>query len=304
MSVLPGSTDALGVGALPDNPEPSNPAARVEVEHYREVLGTAVFDPGPEGTVAFRHQRYAEFLAAAYLIDRQASQNQIADLTGTRSTRALPAAMIPVLAWLAALSPDAVHDIVRDNAHVLAAAAAAVELPDGRARSVVVDRLLDAAGRHEARPDWSIAASTLVHNDLEAQLGERLATAVLTPEQMWWVARLAEAGGCSGLAAELATVAHETSRHDYVRRAAVSAVAVVGDDDARLSLADLLHPDPDEDTDNEVLTAVIDMLYPRLLGTPDLLGVLRQQPSDGLGRVSRILVFGCGRSCWCMIAMI
>ena len=153
IAVRPGMTDGLSVGDLPDDPEPSNPTGRVEVDHYREVLGTAVFDPGPEGTVTFRHQRYAEFLAAAYLVDRRATPNQVADLVGTRSTRALPAAMIPVVAWLAALDPDAVHDIVRNNAHVLAAAAAAVELPDGRARSVVVDGLLDAAGRHEAGPD-------------------------------------------------------------------------------------------------------------------------------------------------------
>jgi hypothetical protein len=140
------------------------------------LLGTSLFDPGPAGTVTFRHQRYPEFLAAAYLVDRRASENQVTDLVGARKTGVVPASMIPVVAWLAALAPDSIRNIVVDNAYALAAAAAAVELPDGRARAVVVGGLLDAAARNEAEPDWSIAPSTLVHNGLEAQLADRLST--------------------------------------------------------------------------------------------------------------------------------
>ena len=90
--------------------------------------------------MTFRHQRYPEFLAAAYLVDRPASEDQITDLVGARETGVVPASMIPVVAWLAALAPNSIRNLVVDNAYALAAAATAVELPDGRARAVVVER--------------------------------------------------------------------------------------------------------------------------------------------------------------------
>jgi hypothetical protein len=66
-------------------------------------VGTSLFEPGSAGAVSFRHQRYPEFLAAAYLVDRRASQDQIADLVGARVTGVVPVPMIPVVAWPAAL---------------------------------------------------------------------------------------------------------------------------------------------------------------------------------------------------------
>jgi len=81
--------------------------------------------------------------------------------------------MVPIVAWLAALAPDLVRELVADNAPALATMSAAVELPDGAARAAIVGGLLDAAGRSEAQPDWSSPPSALVHRDLEDQLSER-----------------------------------------------------------------------------------------------------------------------------------
>ena len=283
VSVAPGMTEALSVDELRTIRNPQSRQRRIDVEHYREVLGTSLFDPGPAGTVTFRHQRYPEFLAAAYLVDRRASEDQVTDLVGARETGAVPASMIPVVAWLAALAPDSIRDIVVDNAYALAAAAAAVELPDGRARAVIVGGLLDAAARNEAEPDWSIAPSTLVHHGLEAQLADRLAAGPLTPQQMWWVARLAQAGGVPRVGEPTWRPRRTTPAGSTTSAAQpCAAVGAVGDDGTKSSLGDLLHPGADEDVDNEVLAAVIDALYPRLLTTAELLGALRPQPSDGL----------------------
>jgi hypothetical protein len=282
VSVAPGMPEALSVDELPDDPEPSEPNARIDVETYREVLGTSLFDPGLAGAVSFRHQRYPEFLAASYLVDRRASEDQIADLVGARTTGVVPAPMIPIVAWLAAIAPDSIHDIVVNNAYALASAAAAVELPDGQARAVIVGGLLDAAARNELQPDWSIPPSTLVHAGLEAQLAERLSAGPLTPQQMWWVARMAQAGACRALAVDLVAAAHDTDWFDYVRRAAVSAVGAIGDDGITESLTDLLRPEPGEDVDNEVFAAVVDALYPRLITTAELLRILRPHSRTGL----------------------
>jgi hypothetical protein len=64
------------------------------------------------------------------------------------------------------------------------------------------------AGVH--RQHRSLAPASLVHADLEAQLSARLTAGPATAQQLWWVARLAAAGDCWGLAPALATVARDT----------------------------------------------------------------------------------------------
>ena len=176
---------ALSVDDLPIDPEPAEPSTRIEVKGYREVLGTSLFDVGPPGTVMFRHQRYGEFLAASYLAERRATPEQIADLLGARTSGVLPAATIPIVAWLAALTPESIRELVTDNAVALASASAAIELPDGRARAVVVDGLLTAAASGCGDPDWSVPPSALVHADVETQLARCLSNPTSTPEQLW-----------------------------------------------------------------------------------------------------------------------
>ena len=118
LTVAPGSDQALAVDELPADPEPAEPGRVVESDDYREILSTALFDPGPAGCVVFRHQRYVEYLAAAYLVERGAVREQVAGLVGTGATGVLPAAMIGVVAWLAALEPELVRDAIDRNASV------------------------------------------------------------------------------------------------------------------------------------------------------------------------------------------
>ena len=61
---LPGT---LNVSRLPSVPEADEPGRDVTPVEYEEVLGTALFDVAADCTVAFRHQQYAEFLAAEYV---------------------------------------------------------------------------------------------------------------------------------------------------------------------------------------------------------------------------------------------
>lgn len=283
LTVAPGSDQALAVDELPTDPDPAEPGRVVEPDDYREILSTALFDPGPAGCVVFRHQRYVEYLAAAYLVERGAVREQVTGLVGTGATGVLPAAMIGVVAWLAALEPELVRDAIDRNASVLASAASTVELPDGYSRAAVVDGLLNSAARDEQKPGWGIELTALAHHGLGEQLLTRLSRGLATSEELWWVSRLAMAGKCPQLSADLAVAAHDTSWTAYARRAAVAAVDELGDDAARLSLRDLLHPEPDDDPDNEVLSAVIDALYPQLLSTEELTRALRPHSSGLIG---------------------
>ena len=57
----------------------------------REVLGTALFDAAADMSVSFRHQQYAEYLAAEYLCKRQISPAQVPALLSVQADGVFPA---------------------------------------------------------------------------------------------------------------------------------------------------------------------------------------------------------------------
>lgn len=271
------------VDRLPSDPEPTDPSRPVEPSEYRAVIGTALFAPGPPGTVVFRHQRYPEFLAAKYLVDRNASPAQIRVLLAVHANGRLPAARIGVAAWLAALKPELVLDMIKNNALMFAEAAATAELPLEAAR-VVVTSLLESAAQEKQPPAWSLDLAPLRHSGLSDQLSERLSAGPATSEELWWIARLAAAGRCTQVAPALAQAARNPEWFPYARRATVTAVGTLTEDMHILrSLFDLADPKRTDDPDNEVLAAIIDVLYPGVITTSELTQVMRPQRTNLLG---------------------
>jgi hypothetical protein len=100
MATPMGNSATLAVDELPSDAEPVEPSRRVDPDDYREVLDTALFDTGPSGSVIFRHQRYMEYLAAAYLVEREVHTGQIPALLGVHANGRLPIARVGVAAWL------------------------------------------------------------------------------------------------------------------------------------------------------------------------------------------------------------
>lgn len=271
-------TATLSVDRLPSDPEPANLAREVLPEDYREVLTrTALFDVRASGVMSFLHQMHVEYLAAAYLVDRDAVPDQVASLLGTEANGTLPASRIGVASWLAALRPSLVEGLIADNVSLFVSASAIVELPSDEARELVVEALLDAATRDEAPPEWGNDLSALTHARLVDQLERHLEGEAVTSQTLWWSAHLALAGRCSRLARAFALMAQDSNRFAYARRAAVIAADELGDDAVRQSLRVLLDSAGDED--NEVLSTVVDVLYPRLMSTEDLAQALRPHRS-------------------------
>ncbi|MGH3870749.1 MAG: hypothetical protein ACRDSR_04410 [Pseudonocardiaceae bacterium] len=276
------STDdahATSVVDLPSSPEPDEPGTVVGPAEYCEVLGTALFDAGPSGALTFRHQQYAEYLAASYLADRGVAAAQLPALLGVHHNGLLPGVMVGVATWFAAMRPTLVTQLITDNAQAFTAAA--VELPT-QARAAVVDGLLREAACAELGPEWGLDLSGLVHPELDAQLASHLERGCESSEQLWWAARLAVAGKCQQLAPLLARHALDTRWKPWARRAAVKAVRELADETARRSLRSLLARDPTEDPDDELLSAAIDALYPQMLTTEELLSTLRAPQSPDL----------------------
>jgi hypothetical protein len=57
------------------------------------VLGTALFDVGADSTVIFRHQQYAEFLAAEYATGRPVTSGQLPVLLGMAGDGIIPGSL-------------------------------------------------------------------------------------------------------------------------------------------------------------------------------------------------------------------
>jgi hypothetical protein len=270
----------LGVADLPSEPEPDEPGTTVGPADYAEILGTAMFAAAPGASVEFQHQQYAEFLAAEYLVQRHVTRAQVRALLGVQADGLVPGPMIGVAAWLAALKPDLAEDLIARNA--LALAQAGIEMPSDDVRAAIVGGLLSAAASGDIDPERGLRLESLAYPGLKEQLARHLGDGPAQPAHLWWLAMLAADGRCYGLAPAFVHEAVSGHWPDWARRAAVTAVAVLGDDEELLQLTPLLTLGPEEDPSDGVLAAVIGTLYDALMSTADLLPVLRPQRSPGL----------------------
>jgi hypothetical protein len=282
---LPGT---LNVSRLPSVPEADEPGRDVTPAEYDEVLGTALFDVAADSTVAFRHQQYAEFLAAEYVTGRPVTRGQLPVLLGMADDGTIPGSLAGIAAWIGVLDPELARGLPRANA--LALAKTGVEFPSHAYRAAVVDGILARAASGDADPLPVQDLRALAHTGLEEQLAGRLGYSLTRPQELWWIAVLAAAGGCR-------TLAHDLTRHlvdatwpAWARRAGLSAVAALGDDQDLLRLKDLGRLGPDSDPVDSVLAGVIGALFPRLMVTAEVLTLLRPVRSAGsIGPYSELL---------------
>jgi hypothetical protein len=274
----PGSLNAAG---LPSVPEPDEPGRPVTPAEYGEVLGTALFDAAGEATVGFGHQQYAEFLAAEYVARRRIIRPQLPALLGMNDEGLIPGPLTGAAAWLAALSPDlADADLLTVNAEALAVSA--VEFPV-RLRAHVVGGILGKAAAKDIDIPYGQDMTALAHPELAAQLAVRLDSGQAEAEELWWIARLAHAGQCRGVAARLLREALAPQHLPWVRCTIVIAVAALGDDAQVLRLRELADLGTAEDPRDEVLAVAIDCIYPRLPDTTALLAMVRPSRSASRG---------------------
>lgn len=279
---------ALRVPDLPSTPEPDEPGTPIPLAHYEEVLGTALFDAAADGGVSFRHQRYAEFLAATYLHERRISRPQLRALLGVDPDGTLPGITAGIAAWAGALDPELTDDIVAANGPAFADAG--VELPSHHLRAVVVGSVLERAATGDIGTQPGLDLSPLAYPGLEAQLTGRVGPGLSKPEELWWIAQLAAAGQCRAMVTALLDAVLAWAGPAWARRAGVAAVAALGADEDLHKLQPLARLGPARDPGDDVLAAVIEALYPRLLDTAGLLEILRpQRDTNYLGPYDRLL---------------
>ncbi|MBF6339180.1 hypothetical protein IU450_25275 [Nocardia abscessus] len=101
---------------MPAQTEPGLSGSVLTVAEFREVLDTALFAASGRGRVAFVHQPYAEFLAAAYLARRGVTGQRLISVLGADVNGLVPGPMIEVLSWLLVSgSPVPVHATCRTH---------------------------------------------------------------------------------------------------------------------------------------------------------------------------------------------
>ncbi len=258
------------VAELPSDPEPDAPGQHVNLADLEDVLGSALFESGSTASLVFRHQRYAEYLAAGYLVTRGVTSSQVSGLLGVRDG-VIPGPQIGVAVWLTALQPELTSQLLARNS--LAIARSGIDLPEP-ARAALTEALLDEAARGQSDIDWAIDPKYLVHSQLEPQL-HRFADSASDATLIWWLGTLARAGRCTGLADDMLRLSLDTSVPPHSRRATIAAVAEVGTEQDLSALTPLLHLQEEDDPDDEVLAGAITALHPQLLTTADLISVLR-----------------------------
>lgn len=278
-----GGAGTLRADQLPSDPEPGEPNHSVAPDDYRGVMDTSLFEAGPNATLSFLHQRYVEYLGAAYLVDRRVSVGQVPALLGVRESGVIPPARIGIAAWLGALAPELVAPIVRRNAWLFASTSATVELKSDSIRAAVVEALLETASRDEQDTAWKMDLEGLTHAGLGSLLIRHLSE-LRSGHELWWTARLAAAGKCIEARSLLLAAAKDTKWPVFARRAAAVAVAGLADDETRRRLQELLDPAGIDDPDNEILATVVEALYPAQMTTQKLTEALRPHRTNLIGR--------------------
>jgi hypothetical protein len=281
------SPGTLNIADLPSDPEPDGPGRAVTSEELIEVLGTALFDAATDATVGFRHQQYAEFLAAEYVTSRRITRPQVRTLISMNEDGVIPGPMTGCAAWLAVLNVELGRDFAAVNAGKLAESA--VEPPEPL-RETVIGALLARAAAEDLDTLPHQDLTSLAHPGLEAQLGTSLSGALARPGELWWISRLALAGQCRNVVAGLLREALGQPWAPWARRAAVEAVAALGDDSEVAQVQALAQLSPEDDPDDDVLAAVIAALFPRVLDTTALLTLLRPQRNTNYFGPYRVLL--------------
>jgi hypothetical protein len=215
----------IAVTAVPVDEEPDLAGAPLTVDDLREVLGTSLFSAAGEGSVAFLHQSYAEFLAAAFLTRRGMAGRRLVSVLGADVNGLAPGPMIEVLGWMLALGADVPAESISKNAKPLLSTAG-LELADEGTRDRVVGALLRGAANGTVDEGWGVDTSVLAHSGLAAQL-HKAAQSAANPWEIFWIARIARHCVVLEAADDLLAIARDASWPAFMRAEAVQSFAAV-----------------------------------------------------------------------------
>jgi predicted NACHT family NTPase len=236
---------------------------------------TGLFTSGGQHRLRWRHQTYAEFLAALYLCERKMPLSQKLDLIlhhGDPEKKVVPQ-LHEASAWLAGMDQDVFRLIMESEPEVLLRSD--VARVDAKDRERLVETLLRLHDEEERQAPWFpfYLLRKLSHSALADQLRPYIADG-----SKWIVARelaihIAHACETKDLQDALANVALDGSAQLELRCDAMHAVGEIGDNETKRKLKCLIADDP-VDPDKHLKGYALQALWPTCLTVEELFSSL------------------------------
>ncbi|WP_064689744.1 hypothetical protein [Rhodococcus qingshengii] len=286
----PRGSDAstLAVSSVPTQTEPDLSGSVLAVADIREVLGTSLFTAAGQGTVAFVHQSYAEFLAASYLSRRGVAGARLVSVLGADVNGLVPGSMIEVLGWLMAAGSPVPDTLIADNAKQLLSTAG-LELVSEQVRKRVVEALLHGAAVGTIDEGWRIDTSILSHPGLATQLRNAAAVAS-NPWVVFWICRIARQCVVIEVTDDILKIALASTWPAPMRAEAVTTFAEIAPRDRMVELAPLLHLGAGEDPHDEIIAAALRAVLPDAVDFSEIRNALRPRRTPNyIGSFDRLL---------------
>jgi predicted NACHT family NTPase len=252
-------------------------------DNLREVLDTGLFSSRGAARMGWAHQSYAGFLAADYLVTKQASADNILKILCHPGGGLVPQ-LSTVAAWVASRSETVRGTlIVQEPFALLRGDLLSWSQSD---LAALTDALLTAF--HEQRAhDFGFGIAhdyqKLAHPGLADQLRPYiidLAKHVIARRAALMIAR-----ACSlrGLQAELLSVALNPADNASIRTHAVSAIGDSGDEDAKIRLLPLARGELAPDPHDEIKGRALQILWPNHLTSAELFQLITPPAQNFVG---------------------
>jgi predicted NACHT family NTPase len=249
-------------------------------DNLREVLDTGLFSSRGSARMGWAHQSYAEFLAADYLVTKQASPQNILKILCHPSGGLIPQ-LWTVAAWLASLSQAVRSSLIAQEPFALLRGDLLSWSESDLA--VLTDALLTAF--HEQRAhDFAIGIALDYRKLAHPGLADQLRPYIVDPAKHVIARRaalmIARACALRGLEAELLSVALNPADDPSIRAHAISAIGDCCDEDAKTQLLPLARGELGPDPHDEIKGRALQILWPNHLTSAELFQLITS-PAEG-----------------------
>jgi len=277
-------SEALAVADLEGAPIGSP----VGLDVFRDALDTPVFSAGPDGQRQWAHYSYPEYLAARLLARSEATDNQILELLTDAAGLVVPS-LLATAGWLCGLRPGVLKHVIDRQPELVVDQDPSLLEPQDRA--AVVDGLLTRIADQELERDpWFLRRlEYLVHPGLVEQLrpwiGDRERYRIARAAAI----RMVVVCGLSALVPLLVERALDPDEDELIRSDAVHGLEDLDGEQALSELKKLAFS-PDTSVTPALRSRVLRALWPRHVGTQEVLELLAQyDPSEIEGRLPHFL---------------
>lgn len=264
----------------------------VDLNSVREVLDTGLFSSAALSRQGWRHQTYAEYLAAFYLYSNKVTLDRLRPLFlhPDGSNKVIPQ-LRETAAWLASLNSEFFRMIARFDGEVLLRSDMAGASPVDRAdltRQLL--RSFDQGGVLQSIWNFHWSFARLDNPELPEIVRPYLSEKTYAKDSR--IAAIEIVGTCklTEHEPELIAIVSDATEHESLRERAIWVIDAIGSQEAHSALRPLAFGESGEDPNDDLKGYALDVLWPDHLTAKDLFDHLPPpQKPDYLGPYRRFL---------------